>query len=211
MLIIGLTGNIGSGKSTVARHLESLGAKVIDADRVAREVVLPGAPALREIVETFGPGVLKDDGTLDRKKLGATVFADPAARARLNGITHPRINEAIRRQITEYSTHADSCDYGGVLVIEAALMIEVGLHQNVDEVWVVKTDEEDQIRRLARRDDLTPEEARLRLATQLTQAEKLKHACRVIDNSGDSAETIKQVDRHWADFLQEHIQKTGGI
>lgn len=211
MLVIGLTGNIGSGKSTVARRLESLGAKVIDADRVAREVVLPGAPALREIVDTFGPEVLKSDGTLDRKKLGAIVFADPAARAGLNGITHPRIKEAIRRRIAEYSSHASSRAGGGVLVIEAPLLIEVGLHREVDEVWVVKIDEEEQIRRLARRDNLTPEEARLRFAAQLPQAEKLKYARRVIDNSGDPAETIKQVDRHWSDFLKEHLQDTGGI
>lgn len=207
MLVIGLTGNIGSGKSTVARRLESLGAKVIDADRVAREVVLPGTPALEEIVGSFGPDVLNSEGTLDRRKMGNIVFTDPQARARLNEITHPRIKEAIRREIDKNSTGADSCTCSGVLVIEAPLLIEVGLHHDVDEIWMVKVDENEQIERLAERDGLTPMEARSRIAAQLPQEEKLKYARRVIDNSGDPFETKKQVDHHWADFLKEHFQK----
>lgn len=211
MLVIGLTGNIGSGKSTVARRLESLGAKVIDADQVAREVVLPGTPALEEIVKSFGPGVLNSEGELDRKKMGNIVFADPQARARLNEITHPRIKEAIRREIEKNSVNADSCTCGGVVVMEAPLLIEVGLHHDVDEIWVVKVDEDEQIERLAERDGLTPAEARRRIAAQLPQEEKLKYARRVIDNSGDPVETKKQVDRHWTDFLKEHFQKPGSI
>lgn len=211
MLVIGLTGNIGSGKSTVARRLESLGAKVIDADRVAREVVLPGNPALEEIVRSFGPDILNSEGALDRKKLGTIVFADPRARASLNAITHPRIKEAIRLEIEKYRVNADSCTCSGVLVIEAPLLIEVGLHHNVDEIWVVKVDENEQVERLAERDGLTPGEVRNRIAAQLPQEEKLKYARRVIDNSGDPLETQKQVDRHWADFLKEHFQKSSSI
>jgi len=211
MLVIGLTGNIGSGKSTVGHRLESLGAKVIDADQVAREVVQPGTPALKELVRSFGQDILDSKGTLDRKKMGSIVFADPAARARLNEITHPRIKEAISREIAQYSAHADSCTCSGVLVLEAPLLIEVGLHHNVDEIWVVKVDEDEQIERLIERDGLTPVEARRRIAAQLPQEEKLKYARRIIDNSGDPVETQKQVDRHWSDLLKEHFRGTGNI
>lgn len=212
MPVIGLTGNIGSGKSTVARRLESLGAKVIDADRVAREVVRAGTPALKDIVKNFGPEVLNTDGTLDRKKMGAIVFADPRARARLNEITHPRIKDAIYREIEKHRSSAKprTCKEK-VLVIDAPLLIETGIHHDVDEVWVVKINEDKQVERLAERDGLTPGEVRKRLAAQMPQEEKLKYARRVIDNSGDLHQTEKQVDRHWADFIKEHFRKTDGI
>ncbi len=211
MCVIGLTGNIGSGKSTVARHLEYLGAKVIDSDKVAREVVLPGSPALEDIVKSFSSDVLNPDGTLDRKKMGTIVFADPQARIRLNEITHPRIKEAICKEIEKHK--ADTASHVGnrVLVIEAPLLIEVGLHHVVDEVWVVKINEDEQIERLAERDNLTPAEARLRFAAQLPQEEKLRYARRVVDNSGNLSETKKQVDCHWVDFLKEHFRGIGGI
>lgn len=211
MKIIGLTGNIGSGKSTVGRRLERLGARVIDADQVAREVVLPGTPALKEIVESFGPGILDSRGALDRKRMGELVFANPEARARLNSITHPRIKEAIEREIEKARLHPQSCTCDGVVVIEAPLLIEVGLHHDADEVWVVKIDEEEQLRRLVERDKLSPDEARLRIASQMPQAEKLKYASRVIDNSGDLDTTLNQVDRQYADFLKEHFQKKENI
>lgn len=211
MPVIGLTGNIGSGKSTVAQHMEKLGAKVIDADKVAREVVLPGSPALEDIVKSFGSDVLNLDGTLDRKKMGAIVFADPQARIRLNEITHPRIKEAIRKEIEKHKAGTASHVRHKVLVIEAPLLIEVGLHHVVDEVWVVKINEHEQIQRLLERDNLTPAEARLRFAAQLPQKEKLKYARRVVDNSGNLSETKKQVYCHWNDFLKEHFRGTGGI
>lgn len=206
MITIGLTGNIGSGKSTVARRLAELGARVIDADQVAREVVRPGTPGLQEIVEHFGPGILDGRGELDRKKLAALVFADPGARARLNEITHPRIKEAIRREIASRPAGPAPGAGPAVTVIEAPLLIEVGLHRDVDEVWVVRIDEENQIRRLMARDGLNVAEARQRLAAQLPQEEKLKIARRVIDNSGGPAATLSQVDHHWADLLKEHFK-----
>jgi len=197
MIIIGLTGNIGSGKSTVARHLKKLGAKVIDADQVARAVVAPGEPALAEIVEQFGPAVLNPDGTLNRSKMGAIVFADPSARAKLNSITLPRIRSAIRREIERHRPDTR------VLVLEAPLLIEAGLRQGVDEIWVVKINEAEQLKRVRERDNLTAEEAVMRLKAQLPQEEKLKYADRIIDNSGTPEETEKQVERHWKALLKK--------
>lgn len=202
MIVIGLTGSIGSGKSTVSHKLKELGAVVIDADLVARAVVEPGAPALYEIVQSFGKGILREDGTLDRRKLGAVVFADPAARARLNGITHPRIKEAIDREVEKYRSMPGA--EGAVLVIEAPLLLETGLNRNLDEIWVVRVDEDVEVKRLVERDKISPAEARQRLAAQLPQAEKLKAATRVIDNSGSRACTEEQVALQWEGLLHKH-------
>lgn len=211
MITIGLTGNIGSGKSTVARRLESLGAKIIDADQVARKVVLPGAPGLQEIADVFGPGVLDSLGQLDRKKMGALVFADPRAREKLNNITHPRIKEEIRSEINAFKKESQSSSGPGVLVIDAALLIEVGLNHNVDEIWVVKTGLNEQIERLTKRDGLSSNEAKRRIAAQMPQEDKIRLATRVIDNTGEISETIMQVDRYWNDMLKEHSVGTAGI
>lgn len=211
MITIGLTGNIGSGKSTVARRLESLGAKIIDADQVARKVVLPGAPGLQEIADVFGPGVLDSQGQLDRKKMGALVFADPRAREKLNNITHPRIKEEIRSEINAFKKESQSSSGPGVLVIDAALLIEVGLNHNVDEIWVVKTGLNEQIERLTKRDGLSSNEAKRRIAAQMPQEDKIRLATRVIDNTGEISETIMQVDRYWNDMLKEHSVGTAGI
>jgi dephospho-CoA kinase len=211
MIVIGLTGNIGSGKSTVSRRLESLGAKIIDADQVAREVVQPGTPGLQEIAAVFGPGVLDSTGQLDRKKMASVVFADPQARVVLNEITHPKIKAAINRKIAEYKKGAKTGASANVLVIDAPLLIEVGLDHMADEIWVVKVDRNKQLERLARRDGLTPEEVLRRIAAQLPQEEKIKLASRVIDNSGGKNETIKQVDQHWDNMLKERAGGAGSI
>ncbi|MDF9408575.1 dephospho-CoA kinase [Pelotomaculum isophthalicicum JI] len=209
MLVIGLTGNIGSGKSTVSRYLESLGSVVIDADQVAREIVQPGTPALAEIVKVFGPGVLNSDGTLDRKKTSSIVFTDPDALAKLNAITHPRIVEAIESEKIKFNNLPDSRDR--LLVIDAPLLIEVGLHKSVDEIWVVKVDAQKQVERLIERDGLSDEEARKRVAAQMPQVEKLKYARRVIDNNGSPEETKRQIDQHLADLKNEHVQEADQI
>ncbi|MHB1042318.1 MAG: dephospho-CoA kinase [Eubacteriales bacterium] len=202
MIVIGLTGSMGSGKSTVSHKLKELGAVVIDADQVARDVVEPGMPALHEIVQSFGKDILREDGTLDRRKLGALVFAEPAAMARLNAITHPRIEETIVREVDKYRSLPGA--EGTVLVIEAPLLLEIGLNRRMDEIWVVKLDEDIEVNRLAERDKISPAEARRRLAAQLPQAEKLKAATRVIDNSGSRANTEKQVIRQWEELLNKH-------
>lgn len=211
MIVIGLTGNIGSGKSSVAQRLASLGAAIIDADRVARKVVLPGTACLEEIVKEFGPGVLDNQGALHRKKMGDWVFADPQARSRLNNIIHPHIKKEIHREINRFKNQPDLPAGAKVLVVDAPLLIETGLQHDVDEVWVVKVNLKEQLQRLAQRDGLTPEEVMNRLDAQLPQKEKLKYARRIIDNSGKPDTTIKQVDRHWADLLKEHFQQTNGI
>jgi dephospho-CoA kinase len=203
MIVIGLTGNIGSGKSTVASRLQSLGAKIIDADQIAREVVQPGTPALQDIAGNFGPGVLDSAGGLDRKKMASIVFADPRAIVILNQITHPRIIDEVNRKIDKFKREAKTSAGAGVLVIDAPLLIEVGLDHIVDEVWVVKVDRKVQIARLAKRDGLTPEEALRRIAAQMPQEDKIKRATRVLDNSGEKSETIKQVDRFWNEMLAE--------
>lgn len=191
MITIGLTGNISSGKSAVSRYLAEAGAKIIDADMVSRDIVLPGKPALKEITGRFGPGVLDAAGRLDRKRLGALVFTDPEAMGILNNITHPHIVAAIEKEKREYI----SANRGDMLVIDAPLLIETGLHQGVDEIWVVTIDPRQQIERLMRRDGISEAEAQKKVDAQMPQEEKAKYAHRIIDNSGDLEDTITQVKK----------------
>jgi dephospho-CoA kinase len=187
MRVWGLTGNIGSGKSTVARLLASRGVPVIDADEVAREVVQPGTPALREIAARW-PDVVRD-GALDRKALAARVFSDPNEREELNHIVHPRIAE-------EVSARMGALAGAGVpvAVYEAALIVENRLHDGLDGLVVVNAPEAAQIARLRTRDAMSEAEARARIAAQLPAAEKLRHATFVIENSGSEKDLAAQVD-----------------
>ncbi len=188
MRVWGLTGNIGSGKSTVARLLASRGVPVIDADEVAREVVLPGTPALREIAARW-PDVVRD-GALDRKALAARVFSDSKEREELNHIVHPRIAE-------EVSARMGALAGAGVpvAVYEAALIVENRLHDGLDGLVVVNAPEAAQIARLRTRDAMSEAEARARIAAQLPAAEKIRHATFVIENSGNEKDLAAQVDR----------------
>ncbi|HEY6907756.1 MAG TPA: dephospho-CoA kinase [Myxococcales bacterium] len=189
MRVWGLTGNIGSGKSTVGRLLAAAGIPVVDADQVAREVVDKGRPALREIAARF-PGVLLPDGSLDRKALAQRVFADGDEREALNRIVHPRIAE-------EVSTRLGALAGAGhpVAVYEAALIVENGLQTGLDGLVVVVAPPEAQIARLRLRDGMTEAEARARIAAQLPSAEKVRHATFVIENSRSEAELVAQVNR----------------
>src|SRR5262252_5280931 len=162
--VIGLTGNIGSGKSTVARMLGELGADVIDADQVARDVVKPGLPAHDEIVAEFGREVLAADGTIDRKALGTRVFGDAAARLRLEAITHPRIAMETQRRI--------GASKAPVVVYEATLLVENGIHKALDGLIVVTAPETQQVARVVARDGLAADEVERRLAAQLPAAKK---------------------------------------
>ncbi len=208
MPVIGLTGSIASGKSLVTEILKDLGAQVVDADVVAREAVEPGSEGWRQVVAAFGEGVLKRDGTINRKLLGERVFKDPGLRTKLNNITHPIIIKEIRERIDRFRKH--DAGLRRVLVLDAPLLLETGLDNLVDEVWVVDVPEETQVERLMERDGLSREQALRRIASQMGSAEKKKHADVVIDNSGDSAATRKQVMGLWEQRFGSGVE-TGDI
>jgi len=195
VLVIGLTGGIACGKSTVASILRELGARVVDADEVARELLAPGSPVLARVAERFGGEVLREDGSLDRQRLAGIVFRDRQALADLNAITHPSIIAAIRRRIQEAREEGVR-----VLVIEAPLLLEAGMESMVDEVWVVTCTREQQIERLCRRTGLSPREAEARMGAQMPLEEKVRRADRVIPNRGSLAQLRAQVERHWQDL-----------
>ena len=188
MKVLGLTGGIGSGKSMVASMFANLGAEVIDADQLARDVVEPGQPALEEIATAFGREILLPDGRLDRGKLARIIFADPIARARLNAITHPRIQE---RMATEMALRGSR---PGVLIVDIPLLYENDRTGTVDNVIVVWVDTKTQLRRLVERDGLTADEARQRIAAQMPLDEKRARADMVVDNSGSRQNTRRQVE-----------------
>jgi len=187
--LIGLTGNIGTGKSTVARMLAELGAETIDADRVAHQVMQAGGLAHAAIVETFGPDVLAPDGEIDRARLGSRVFADPGALARLEAIVHPATLEAITGRIAAASS--------AVVVVEAIKLIEAGMAQGCDSVWVTTCRPEQQIRRIVSARGLSRAEAEQRVQAQPPQEEKIRHANVVIDTSGTLSWTRVQVQAAW--------------
>ena len=193
--LIGLTGGIATGKSTVASLLAEHGATVVDSDELAREVVQRGQPALAEIAERFGPDVIAPDGSLDRAAMGAIVFADPEARRDLERITHPRIAELTQERIA-----AAAARDAGVVVVDVPLLFESKREDMFEGVLLVYAPEEVQIRRLIARDGLDEAAARQRLAAQLPIEEKRSRATWVIDNSGRLDETRRQVDRWWSDL-----------
>lgn len=189
MLKVGLTGSIAVGKSHVCRLLESLGCRVTDADRVAREVVEPGTEGLALIVRNFGESVLTVEGTLDRPKLGSIVFSDPQQRQLLNSLLHPLI---IKAQ-DEWLSERESEDPGAIAVIDAALMIESGGYKRFDKLIVVWCEPEIQLRRLMDRDGIAADEALKRINSQMSQEEKKAYADFLIDTSGSFDETEQQV------------------
>jgi dephospho-CoA kinase len=189
--ILGVTGGIASGKSTVARMLEQLGAPLVDFDVLAREVVAPGQPALAEIVDHFGDGVLLPGGELDRAALSEIVYRDPERRRVLEGITHPRIAERYARRVEEYIDQ----NPGGIIQAVVPLLFEAGMQQMFDRVLVVYIPESEQIRRLVARDRIDEEKARSILAAQLSIEDKRQRADEVIDNSGTGEETRAEVER----------------
>jgi dephospho-CoA kinase len=188
MTVLGLTGGIGSGKTMVGEMFAQLGAEIIDADQLAREVVEPGQPALHEIVERFGPDILDAGGRLDRGKLGRIVFADAAARMALNALTHPRIRERMEAAVSARK------DRQGVLILDIPLLFENARTALVEKVIVVWVDPETQLHRLLERGGLTAEEARMRIAAQMPLDQKRGLADHVIDNGGSPAETRRQVE-----------------
>jgi dephospho-CoA kinase len=187
--VVGLTGGIASGKSTVARSFEALGVPVIDADQLAREAVAKGSEGLGRIVEVFGPEVLLPDGTLDRKALGQRVFNDPEARATLNAITHPRIAALSAEKIRTLS-QAAAAPY---VLYEAALIVENALHRNMHALVVVSTDVGTQLERLMKRDGLNLDEAEARVRAQYPLEKKLEVADYVIENRAEAGQLAPRV------------------
>jgi dephospho-CoA kinase len=197
MLRVGLTGGIGSGKSTASARLAELGAVVLDADKAARAVVEPGTPGLAAVTAAFGAGVLATDGSLDRAKLASIVFADEAALAKLNAITHPLIHEYIQAA-EEAALAADGDDV--VLVHDVALLAEWGRAKEFDLVIVVDVPPETQLERLATQRGMPEDQARARMAAQAARDQRLAIADIVIDNSGTRADLDHRVTEVWADL-----------
>jgi dephospho-CoA kinase len=194
VLRIGLTGGIGSGKSTVAALLAERGARVVDADRIAREVVEPGTPGLAAVVAEFGDGVLTPAGALDRPALAAVVFGDPAARARLDAVVHPLVRARAAELVAEAPADA-------VLVQDVPLLVETGQAGSFDVVLVVETELPTRVARLVDR-GLSAEDARARIASQATDEQRRAVADVVLRNDGDRDELAAQVDRFWAERVQ---------
>ncbi|VEF47351.1 dephospho-CoA kinase [Bacillus freudenreichii] len=188
--IVGLTGGIASGKSTVSKLLEKRGFTIVDADIAARKVVEPGESAYSEIVEAFGKGILLKDGTLDRGKLGSIVFQDEEERKKLNGIVHP----AVRKKMKEWQE--DAIKKGKqTVVLDIPLLYESKLTHLVEKVIVVYVNEETQLKRLMERNDFTEDEAKSRISSQMPLREKLELADAVLDNNGTIEGTEKQLNQ----------------
>jgi dephospho-CoA kinase len=193
--VIGLTGGVGSGKSTVSQFLEELGAVILDADKVGHESYLPGMPAWRELQDAFGTEILQPDGAIDRKKLGSIVFGDSEALAKLNGIVHPRILEIMGPKITTLKEQG-----AAAIVIDAAILIEAGWDSLVDEIWVTHAPEDIVVKRLlARNPGWDAEQVRSRIQAQLSYAERAKHADVLIDSDCDLDELNRKVRDLWTE------------
>ena len=189
MRVIGLTGGIASGKSTVAEMIASQGIPVIDADQLARDAVLPGSAGLRQIVAVFGLKVLKEDGFLDRAILAEKIFSDSSARKILESILHPAIRELAQQRLEKLRL-----EMVPVVFYMAPLLVEAGITDRVDEVWVVYVDRETQLERIQKRDSVSREDAEKRLAAQMPMVEKATYGRIVIDNSGNLRELKDRVE-----------------
>lgn len=207
MYLVGLTGGMGSGKSTVAAEFARLGAHVIDADAVAREVVAAGEPALAEIRERFGASVLHEDGTLDRGALAAIVFGDDDARAELDAITHPRIGERIAGRLAALAEEAEDQREPVIAIVDHPLLVETGQAEHFAAVVVVTAPVDTRVRRLHEGRGIDPEDARARIASQTTDAARRAAATHVIDNASDLTGLRRQVVEVWAD-LRERARAT---
>lgn len=197
MLRVGLTGGIGSGKSEVTRRFAELGAEIIDADRLAREVVAPGTPGLAAIVEAFGPGMLDHDGGLDRERLAQVVFHDPASRELLETIVHPLVRAETARRMAAVPPEA-------IVINDVPLLVETHRVPLYEVLIVVTASPQTQLDRLVRLRGMTPEDAQARIDAQLPLAEKVAVATHVIDNDGDLDQLQPQVEQVWRGLIQRN-------
>jgi dephospho-CoA kinase len=187
-MILGITGGIATGKSVVTQTFRALGAAVVSADELAREVVRPGSTTLQRLVKRFGPSILREDGTLNRAALADLIFSDSQARKDLNGITHPAIAALAEHRLKELVQEGKP-----LIVYEAPLLFEAGAERRVDAVLVVKVDDHVQLQRLMARDGISEAEAKARISAQMSQQEKASRADYLIDNSNSLGKTVAQV------------------
>jgi dephospho-CoA kinase len=197
MKIIGLTGGIGSGKSTVAKNLADLGAAVIDLDKVGHEVLKSGSQTFIKVVGEFGKDILDARGEIDRHKLGELVFKNRRVLARLNRIVHPAIDKIINERIEEYRRKGVK-----VVVLEAAAMLEAGKAAQADEIWVTSAPAATVLKRLGERSGYSEKEAKARIRSQLTNEERIKHADVVIDTDGSLEELKLRVEKEWRKLMR---------
>lgn len=193
--VLGITGNIATGKSSAVRILIELGATHFDADVVYRDLIAPGKPLLQTLADHFGKDIVSSNGSLDRSRLGSIVFSDPARLKELDELTHPAV-------IAEIDAMVAATDPDRIVVIDAVKLIESGHADHCDEVWLVTTDIESQVARLMKRNTLSEVETRRRVASQAPMEPKLERADRVIDNSGSLEHTRIQIELAWAEFIE---------
>ena len=198
-LIVGLTGGIVGGKSTVASMFKDLGAKIIDADKLGHSVILPKKPAWKKIVKIFGKDILRNDLTVDRGKLGKIVFTNQALLKKLNEITHPEITKMIKNEINSEINKTHNQEK--ILIIDAALIYEAKIDRLIDKIIVVYIDKDEQTKRLIKRNNLSKDEALQRIKSQMPMKEKIKMADYVIDNSSSLDETKEQVEKIWQNLV----------
>ena len=203
MLVIGLTGGIGTGKTEVSRLLERLGATVINADQVGHEAYTPHSEAWQEVVKAFGEGILQEDGEIDRRKLGGIVFADPEQMATLNGIMHPRMAAIVKEKLGVLENQGTN-----VAVVEAAVLFEAGWDKLVGEVWTTESPEEKVVERLQQRNGFAPEEIRKRIASQMPSEERARRANEVILNDGELEDLDTAVREVWKRRVEGRIERT---
>ena len=206
MLIVGLTGGVASGKTAVSRVLREEGAYIIDADQIARELVLPHKPAWNELVRAFGKEILQEDGSIHRRKLADKVFTDPEQRKVLNQILHPRIKEEMDRRTKEIGQK----DPEAIVVIDAPLLVELGVYRKVDQLIVITSTQMQQMERLKERDGRSPEEALRLFSSQMPVEEKVKLADFVIRNEGSLEETKKRAKEVFKELKKVMLQKNKG-
>lgn len=200
-MIIGLTGGMGSGKSTVAQMFQELGAEVLDVDKIGHQVILPHTPAWKKIVTFFGKDILQEDLKIDRERLGRIVFNDYRLLQELNAITHPEIIKLVKEKIEQVKKRSEKNDFTkSILIIDAALIYETKMKQLMDKIIVVYVKEEEQIKRLKKRSHLSRGEILKRIRAQIPLKEKIKMADYVIDNNYSLYYTREQVQRIWAEF-----------
>ncbi len=206
VLRAGLTGGIASGKSTVASMFRELGAFIVDADAVAHGLIAPGAPCHRAVVERFGPSIVRQDGTIDRNTLGRIVFGDPASRLALNAILHPVVREELHRLVGEREAAGDT----RIAVVDAALLVESGIHRTLHRLVVVRCGREAQLRRLLARGGLSAADAEARVASQAPLEDKIALADYVIDTETSLEETRAQTRTVWEALRRDWDGLFGG-